>query len=279
MIIVFVNKNDLASVNIKSNLDKLGYSNLLFFKIIEIEENFLDLTNDDYKSILSNEQIEYSDDLIFVFASKHCSEKNMRSLTVHSNALFDAAKISKTDSVFQTMLFRQLNLNYAENKDEFSEPFEVTFEVSHHTPILKIPGIFIEIGSTQKEWNDEFAGRIIAKSIIETVTNFQNEEFSDISQGISIGGPHYAPNLSRYMLKEEYKKYFVGHMVPKYALEFLTSQVLSDLLVKSKSFFINDSKVFIFLDWKGLGQYKEQISAIVDELSLEDKDFEIIKVK
>ena len=49
--------------------------------------------------------------------------------------------------------------------------YDVCFEATHHGPLLETPTIFLEIGSTEKQWEDEVPARILIKSLLE----FQNQ--------------------------------------------------------------------------------------------------------
>jgi len=228
---------DKASMNIKKHI-----SPEINAKLVVIDKSFLDLSNDEVKELVGDNMI--------IFASKHQSEKKVKSLTVHTSGLFDQG-LSRCNPYLNTLLLKNL-------KELNTTDFEVTFEVTHHTPIIENPSAFIEIGSTEEEWTDDEAGKIVAKAIEQTINNYQEEGYI----GIGIGGPHYAPNFTRYIFKTNTN---IGHICPKYQLENLTKERLDEMID-------NKLNVQIIVDWKGLGQYKQQIKEL-----LEGKDF--IKIK
>ena len=45
-------------------------------------------------------------------------------------------------------------------KQNLTEEYSVTLEVTHHGPLIEIPCCFIELGSQEKQWNDKEAAKI-----------------------------------------------------------------------------------------------------------------------
>ena len=237
MFTIMFSTKDKASRNIKKHI-----SPEINAKLVVIDKSFLDLSNDEVKELAGDDMI--------IFASKHQSEKKVKSLTVHTSGLFDQG-LSKCNPYLNTLLLKNL-------KEINDTDYDVTFEVTHHTPIIENPSAFIEIGSTEDEWNDPIPGKIVAQSIENTINNYKEEGYI----GIGIGGPHYAPNFTRYIFKTNTN---IGHICAKYALEHLTKERLNEMI---------DDKldVQIIVDWKGLGQHKAKVKEL-----LEGKDF--IKIK
>jgi D-aminoacyl-tRNA deacylase len=95
---------------------------------------------------------------------------------------------------------------------------KVCYEVTHHGPYLSIPALFVEVGSTEQEWDKKLPANVVAKSILELLEQYQYEEqFSkDIPVIIGIGGGHYAPRFTDIILE---KKVAFGHMIPSYHIE------------------------------------------------------------
>jgi len=72
--------------------------------------------------------------------------------------------------------------------------YRVSYEVTHHGPTdLVHPSFFVEIGSTEKEWNDPLAGRAVAEAVLSAV-------FSDPVPLIGFGGTHYAARQTEIAL-------------------------------------------------------------------------------
>lgn len=314
-IIVLFNSFDLASMNIKLNLEKFDllskYSNV---KYIELNKNILDLENNEFKNILKRNGFSENDlsdsvkHFSIITASKHCSEKNTNSLTVHSVGLLNKKELSYSDPFMQSLLLKNLSKFYKINEHKFFSEikFNVTFEATHHTPVLELPMTFIEIGSTENEWTNEFCGEIIAYTIQKSISEYndifncdnnfessseqkfiEKSKMNNFNLAVGIGGPHYCPNFTKFILDDSKNDFFIGHIIAKYNLEFLNYDLLLNIL--NKSFFNNDSlsikndfiKFYIILDWKGLSKEKEKILDIIEEIKRTSKfsNLEIIKIK
>jgi D-aminoacyl-tRNA deacylase len=145
-----------------------------------------------------------------IFLSRHRAASGIPTLTVHpignyGKADHGGAAGHLVPSAPRTMtgLLRQLNARVN------TLPFKVSFEVTHHGPLMTRPTCFIEIGSSENEWGHEGAAHVIADSIL-------NLEVEDEPIAIGIGGGHYAPRFTELSLL---RKIAIGHMVPNYAME------------------------------------------------------------
>jgi D-aminoacyl-tRNA deacylase len=99
----------------------------------------------------------------------------------------------------------------------------ISFEVTHHGPILDTPSFFIEIGSDESAWEDELAARVIAQTILDLLNPGLEDTLKDYPIAIGIGGGHYAPRHSDVARK---KQVSFGHMIPNYALEVIPEKML-----------------------------------------------------
>ncbi len=127
----------------------------------------------------------------------------------------------------------------------------VTMEATHHGPILTTPTMFIEIGSDEAAWKTPAYGKIVASALLDVVSN----PLADYPVAFGIGGPHYCPNFMSIMRKADIA---MGHVCAKYGLDGLDEAMLLDAMEKSGA-------AFALLDWKGLGEHKERIIAILEE--------------
>ncbi len=109
---------------------------------------------------------------------------------------------------------------------ELENNFELTLEVTHHGPYLEVPALFIEIGSTEKDWPDESAAELLAQIITDGLSLTGNDTIglwdSKINAGelvlITLGGGHYAPRANKLASLEGV---WLGHMLATYALPFV----------------------------------------------------------
>ncbi len=188
-----------------------------------------------------------------VIASTHKSEKEKPALCLHAPGNWRGAdlggqpgKVCMTSAFILKYLFQQLNKN-AEQAD--LKGYEVTMEVTHHGPLTNIPCCFIELGSSEKQWQDKKAAEVVAK----TIHSLQNYKKQNHFPSICIGGPHYAPVFSKIQLNSEYA---IGHIIPQYCLPLLPS-MLKEAEQKTKEHIKN-----VIVDWKGCGKSEERAKVL-----------------
>ncbi|QUC64116.1 D-aminoacyl-tRNA deacylase [Nitrosopumilus sp. K4] len=199
----------------------------------------------------------------FVFLSKHAAESGVLALTCHSTGNFADAKFGGNK--------RQLAIPYPdlqkaylqklyENKEQFSE-FDITIEATHHGPTaLKKPCIFIEIGTTEKQWTDES----LCVSVAKLVDDVMQTKLESNPVAICFGGTHYPEKFTKELL---HGKHALGTVMPKHALDSLDDELFSHILGQNKT------ATVALLDWAGLGPNKQKVLDL-----LEKTDLEVIKL-
>ena len=108
-----------------------------------------------------------------VFLSKHSAKSGTRSLTVHPIGVPWLDDVEHTGGRPRRCvpphpsiagLYRRVD---AEVKTQgLTERFQVTMEATHHGPYAEVPCCFVEIGSTEVDWDDREAGAIWAKCLV-----------------------------------------------------------------------------------------------------------------
>ena len=199
----------------------------------------------------------------FIFLSKHAAESRKLALTCHSTGNFDEAKFGGNNNEI-SIPYPNFQKQYMQNlwnaRDSFLD-FQITIEATHHGPThLKKPSIFVEIGTTDSQWNDESLCSSVAKLVIDT---FEKPSHS-FPFAICFGGTHYSEKFTKELL---FGNYALGTVMPKHALEFLDPVLFEHLVIQ------NQGAKFALLDWKSLGQYKQ---TLIDLLS--NTNMEIIKI-
>ena len=152
---------------------------------------------------------------LLVFLSKHSSEKNIESLTVHPPGNYLSADHGGKPGLLPPsaphLMTSALRSLYKE-KRKLGISDQTTFEVTHHGPAIDSPSFFIEIGSGPERWGTPELGESIARSLL-------SDEFlspmCDIPVAIGVGGGHYAPRFTDRAMR---KKFSFGHMIPDYIL-------------------------------------------------------------
>jgi D-aminoacyl-tRNA deacylase len=264
-IAIITTTDDTASVNIKECLLEL-------YNWKELKDEFggnpifqLDKFNDvklyttDITSIFCENIDDKIDADLFIFATKHQSKSGIPSLSCHSPGNWTKAEAGGKDRELCSAPSSYLRAAFLKLKELNNLNFDIVQECTHHGPFLQKPVMFIEIGSTENEWERKDCGKIIAKTIHYLTTN----EIKECKAVLAIGGLHTMPNFTKYYEKEDIA---FAHCCPKYNLENLDKEMILQAMEKS----VEDCKT-IYLDWKGLKMYKEQIKLLLEELNLEYK--------
>ena len=267
-IAIISSSKDSAGINIRNNLIELFDFKKLNVKFDNNEiYQYNKIQNKIIKLYLTNNDLIFSENLdkkidadILIFASKHRSRENTPSFAIHTIGNWGRAelggqekKLCMSSAVLLKNLFIELN-EPASNTN-----FQLTMEATHHGPYVEKPAVFVEIGSMEKEWNDKENGKIIAKTIMNSINN----ENKNYKIAVGIGGPHYCNNFNKIALRTDIA---LSHICPKHQLQNLNEELINQPLNKTV-----EKVDFILLDWKGLGKEKQRIINLLKNLNLEFK--------
>ena len=199
----------------------------------------------------------------FIFLSKHAAESGVLALTCHSTGNFSDAKFGGNNrqvAVPKPDLQKIYLQTLKKNQSQFSE-FQITIEATHHGPTaLAKPSIFIEIGTTEKQWTDTS----LCASVATLIHQVMSQPIKKHPVAICFGGTHYPSKFTNELLEG---KYSLGTVMPKHALDFLDEELFSHILTQ------NYMAKTALLDWKGLGSYKEKVLDL-----LKSTDLDVIKL-
>ena len=276
-IFIVIDKNSMAANNIKDKLlneQKVFSETSLMFKeekVYQYKNTYL-ITSPTYS--VESEKIDedihtitsIKPDLV-IFPTTHTSKSGIPSLMVHTQGNWGTAelgglnkKICISAENFVKHSLKYLN-DVIDNYFEL-ENFDIAQEATHHGPILSCPSFFIEIGSTSKEWNIDEAGRIIAETLVYLIENSEEIKNEDYTTVFAIGGTHTCQNFMKIVLNDE--KIAIGHVCPKYALHDLDKNMIQQGIERSMK-----KAEFVIVDWKGLGENKERILELLEEMNIE----------
>lgn len=195
----------------------------------------------------------------YVFLSKHASESGTLALTCHSTGNFSEARFGgfpRQVAIPHPHLQKSYMKHLWMKRNDFSR-FEITIEATHHGPTaLNKPTLFIEIGTTQKEWTD----KKLCEDVAELVIGEVSKEPERHKVAICFGGTHYPEKFNRELVDGEFA---LGTVVPKHALDDLDGTLFSHILDRNK-----DAKCAL-VDWSGLGKNKQKIVNLIQSTSLE----------
>ncbi len=244
MRLIVTSKTDIAGSNIYRALSRdYGFTNAGEFEGSPIFKKGNVLLIATRKNQVTAEHLDrHFTPEYYVFASRHRSVSEERTLTVHvPGNLTEEAKVGgrpreiacAAPDAMKTALIMLAKIRAEQGLD-----YKVSMEVTHHGPTdLMRPVLFVEVGSTEKEWNDPVAVDAVAKAALAAAENQTSYE-----KGIGIGGNHYAPRHTHFVLES---KSALGHLIPSYALDSFDKWMFEMAVEKSGA-------TFCFLDWKGM---------------------------
>ena len=197
----------------------------------------------------------------YVFVSRHRAESGIPSLTAHFTGNFGHATFGGNPhevARYSPNVLKNYMLELNALRHEVEQGYEVTLEATHHGPTnLQSPVVFIELGSTEKQWGDRQAARAIARALISCLDSPRIYR----KCAIGIGGTHYPQKLNKIETDSDIA---IGAIVPKYALEHLDKALLEQVLTKSEQRIGQ-----VVVDYKGLGGFKRKVNELLDEVELE----------
>ena len=225
-----------------------------------------------YKKIklhISHENLLYIEELdtkyphskAFIFLSKHRSESKIPTLTCHCTGNYadnpyggNSRELAISYPCLQKRYLKEIN-----NSKPALLYYEIVIEASHHGPTsLKKPVLFVEIGSTERQWIDRNAASIVCNCLLRVLVNGlgQCEKVA-----ICLGGTHYPSKFNTLLLESEFG---LAAVAPKHNLESIDKDMLNQMIAKSI-----ERVTHIIVDWKGLGKEKNRIMGLVEDTGLE----------
>jgi len=242
MFLLVASKEDIASMNIKRALlaahvweEKRTFEDNPVFTcregseatLITINRSHLQADDLDKKAVRT---LNIPPPSTVIFLSRHRSESGLRTLTVHPIGCYSKADFGGREGTLvpsapvpMTLAMRLVH----QRARAHGLDFKVSYETTHHGPSLETPTFFIEIGSEEKAWAEVPPAEVLASVVLDVV---RASPADDEPVAIGIGGGHYAPRFTDVALA---KRLSFGHMVPSYALEKATEDVLAQAMKRT----------------------------------------------
>lgn len=288
--LIITSTEDIASMNMRDKFlnnneyifketDSLWHNNPIFKveRILDPEKNklleenviYLGLTDTPliYLNDLKLENSSINPDLL-IFASRHRSETERPAFLIHTTGNWadkadyggDPRELSNTSALLLKAGFLSLveQTQLLDNSE-----FVVDIEVSHHGPTtLEKPLIFMELGSSEKEWIIKDAGRVVSSAIINTIIKyleFYNQR--EFKVGVGFGGMHYAPQFKK-LLKD--KDIAMSFICPKYNISYLDKNLVEQMLNNTY-----EKVDYFIIDWKGTNSAdKKHLIPLLEEFNI-----------
>jgi D-aminoacyl-tRNA deacylase len=203
---------------------------------------------------------------LIVFISRHSSQSGKPTLSVHTTGNFGEAVLgglARTLSVAPAVAMQTALKALYRLKQEMNLNYEVSYECTHHGPSLNVPVMFVELGSSEAQWNDSTAAQAVGDAAMSAIADFSASSGSAV---LGIGGPHYNQKFTRLALNDEVA---FGHIVPKYAVSAVDSAMISQCVKKTL-----EKVSLAVLDWKGIvSPDKPKLLSTLQDVGLPFKKF------
>jgi D-aminoacyl-tRNA deacylase len=252
MILLVASRKDMAGLNIAKHILR----NYPFKKTAETHQGnpvfSTDVNGKKVSYTMLNEESVNAQHLpdtftnlrLIVFLSRHSSASGTPTLSVHTPGNLGAAKLGglpKQISVSPATAMQNALKALAYLKEGMNLQYEVSYECTHHGPSLNVPTMFVELGSSEKQWQDSRAAEAVAHAAMLAIGKFGASEKTAV---LGIGGTHYNQRFTRMALEE---KAVFGHMIPKYAVPLVDAELLRQCMDRTL-----EKVDCAVLDWKGI---------------------------
>lgn len=196
-----------------------------------------------------------------VFISRHYANSGIPSLTAHFTGNFGQADFGgnpREISRYSPNLLKRYMLNLSTYAGEFRPAYNLTLEATHHGPTsLKPSVLFVELGSSVIQWKDMSPATKISEALMATL----RASAGNWKCAVCVGGTHYSEKFNDCILNSDLA---LGPIIPKYALEFFTAEILKQILEKG-----DQPTQAAVVDKKGLGKHKENVLRTLEGFNLE----------
>jgi D-aminoacyl-tRNA deacylase len=214
-------------------------------------------------SLLALEDLDriYPDASSFIFLSKHRSDSQIPTLTCHCTGNFSDNPYGGNPREI-AISWPSLQKSYlkAITAARLRVPeYDVIIEATHHGPTsLKKPVLFVELGSSEKQWGDSSAAGVMCDTLLGMLDN-GIERCRKV--GVALGGTHYPTKFNKLLLESEFG---LAAVASKHNLEAIDEQMLEQMIAKSV-----EKVTHIIVDSKGLGSQKDRIMEMAEKTGLE----------
>lgn len=201
-----------------------------------------------------------------IFASRHRSESGDPTLTVHwSGNPTSSAELGGTPkslSFTDPPRLRSALLALDEAREARKMNYAVTLEATHHGPTeLGVPTLFVEIGSSEEQWNDPEAAAAAGHAVWTAATLPSPGKVA-----VGFGGGHYCNKQSLAIRKDGYA---FSHVFSKYFFEEYDEKIVRMAFERTRG----ECHTAV-IDWKGVRGSDR--AALLD--TLKSMNIEIVRV-
>ncbi len=270
MILLAASTKDLASINIAKQILNNYQFSLVKERFHESPIYAAKVNGKEVKLTILDEELVYAQNItefspsleLVVFISRHSSISETPTLSVHTPGNLgdaDLGGIPRKVSVSPASAMKNALKTMAKLIEERQLEYEFSYECTHHGPSLDVPAMFVELGSSLKQWEDLEAAEVVAQAAMEVVSSFGKRQSKAV---LGIGGPHYNTRFTRMALENSIA---FGHIIPKYTVPNIDENILRQCVEKTL-----ERVELAVLDWKGIkGEYKPKIIEMLGKIGLQ----------
>jgi D-aminoacyl-tRNA deacylase len=132
----------------------------------------------------------------------------------------------------------------------------VTYEATHHGPLLKTPSLYAEIGGTDEVRNSREFAELLARSVFESL----NDEVHYDKVAVGLGGLHYSDRFAKLTFNG---KYIFSHIMPRHYVQNIN--MISQGIERS----VPKAEIGL-IDWKSIkAEEREGIIKKLNELGID----------
>lgn len=211
--------------------------------------------------ILENLDDLYPDASSFIFLSKHKSNSQIPTLTCHCTGNFaDNPYGGKAREIAISYPCLQKGYLKAITAEKESVPeYDIIIEATHHGPTsLRKPVLFVELGSSEKQWSDDNAAGVMCDTLLD-ILDVDIKPCDKV--GIALGGSHYPTKFNKLLLESSFG---LAAVASKHNLEAIDNRMLAQMIEKTV-----EKVTHIVVDSKGLGSQKDRIMKMTGRTGLE----------
>jgi D-aminoacyl-tRNA deacylase len=260
--------DDRAKLRIDKNQDaRNSDSRIRFLKCKKYNNLNLVVTDEELIHIKNIDKFEFPNNVL-IFLSKHESKSKIPALTSHFTGNFSTDK-SLGGAAFEIgIAYPSFQKEYMKNlflmKNSLPK-YDLTIESSHHGPTSSSnPILFIEIGSSEEEWNNKKTAKMVCDCLIQTIQNVNKKANNEeLEIAIGLGGNHYPQKFNNLILSSNVA---FASIASKHNLRFINNEMLNQMWEKSI-----EKVTSIYIDKKGMGSEKNRILSLLRTHVLEPK--------
>ncbi|VVB70563.1 D-aminoacyl-tRNA deacylase [uncultured archaeon] len=184
-----------------------------------------------------------------LFPSTHKSKDDKPNFTVHPTGVIGQKMFGGKDNTLNYSSGYFLRRAFEILEEENNTNIGTTLEATHHGPSdFHGPVLFVEIGATKKEWEDQENLKIIARTISRLIGVKEEAHES----ALAFGGGHYCEKFLPLLKDKINFCHFIPGFKIKEALEILP-EIISKCTVKPTK---------AFIDWENCSKKQELIEKL-----------------